>query len=163
MSAWHICLERQAPPTWVSDWPTWRQGSPQADLNIKRREVVFSWGWGEVGVHYFLLLSLFLYLSLSLLGQGWKRLTEAGEETCHERWWHSHGDTSTSSLFPKLAFAAQAAASDRVQKSLNLSLFSPPDFLKILSYFLVCGSWDFNHVEGKRKKCIWKSAAGSLV
>lgn len=103
--------------------------------------------------------SLSLTFSLSLLGQGWKRLTQAGEETCHERWWHRHRDASTSLLLPKFAAAALAAAADRVKKSLNLPPFSLPGLLFLFFlYFLVCGWWDFNHVEGKTKGCCWEGA-----
>lgn len=75
-------------------WQIWIQGNRKGGMDR---------GGGDKergAVHYFVPS---LSLSLSLCRVRMERLTQAGEETCHERWWHSHGDASTSSLTPKFA------------------------------------------------------------
>lgn len=75
-------------------WQIWIQGNRKGGMDR-------GGGAKERGaVHYFVPS---LSLSLSLCRVRMERLTQAGEETCHERWWHSHGDTATSSLSPKFA------------------------------------------------------------
>lgn len=75
-------------------WQIWIQGNRKGGMDR---------GGGDKergAVHYFVpSLSLSLFLCA---GSGWKGLHRQ-EETCHERWWHSHGDAATSSLSPKFA------------------------------------------------------------
>lgn len=129
-------LSGKACSAYMGQWLAYLEaGQPTGRFEYKEEGGCVQLGMRRSGRALLFAAPSLLFLSLSLLGQGWKRLTEAGEETCHERWWHSHEDTLTSSLFPKLAFAAQAAAaSDKVQKSLNLSLFSPPVFFFKFSF-----------------------------
>ncbi len=108
-----------------------------------------------------------------------ERLTQAGEETCHERWWHSHGDKSTSSLTPKFAArcccrcfshrhcccCCSCVPQRRERAKDSLRSLCPPLSLSLSSslFHFVCGWWDFNHVEGKRRKRCGKLALLSCV